>query len=131
MQRQSAPGWRRSVCDFIDRISRNFLAERATPSSVSPKIARDTESRSACDVTTALSLKWCTNRVDHLVVKYESEWGGQMSKWDALDPFMHDGLPYWKAEKERIERLQMRIRVRLHGSRCPRRAFITCIRSDW
>jgi hypothetical protein len=54
-----------------------------------------------------LSLKWCTNRVDRLVVKYESEWGGQMSKWDALDPLMHDGLPYWKAEKERIERLQM------------------------
>ncbi|MGF6570063.1 hypothetical protein ABH945_002174 [Paraburkholderia sp. GAS333] len=30
-----------------------------------------------------------------------------MSKWDALDPFMHDGLPYWKIEKERIKLLQM------------------------
>jgi hypothetical protein len=59
------------------------------------------------DLLAALSPNWCANRVDHLVVKYESEWGGQMSKWDALDPFMHDGLPYWKAEKERIERLQM------------------------
>jgi len=59
------------------------------------------------DLLAALSPNWCANRVDHLVVKYESEWGGQMSKWDALDPFMHDGLPYWKAEKERIKVLQM------------------------
>jgi hypothetical protein len=59
------------------------------------------------DLLTALNLKWRADRVDHLVVKYESEWGGQMSKWDALDPFMHDGLPYWKTEKERIKLLQM------------------------
>ncbi|WP_162877994.1 glycoside hydrolase family 19 protein [Trinickia diaoshuihuensis] len=59
------------------------------------------------ELLAALRQKWCANRIDHLVVKYESEWGGQMSKWDALDPFMHDGLPYWKAEKERIKLLQM------------------------
>ncbi|MEX3927591.1 hypothetical protein AB4Y36_26645 [Paraburkholderia sp. BR10936] len=55
----------------------------------------------------ALDLKWRASRIDHLVVKYESEWGGPMSKWDALDSFMHDGLPYWKTEKERIKLLQM------------------------
>lgn len=59
------------------------------------------------DLLAALNSKWRASRIDHLVVKYESEWGGQMSKWDALDPFMHDGLPYWSAEKERIKLLQM------------------------
>ncbi|WP_186257431.1 hypothetical protein [Burkholderia gladioli] len=59
------------------------------------------------DVLSALRDKWRANRVDHLVVKYESEWGGQMSKWDALDPLMHDGLPYWKVEKDRIKQLQV------------------------
>lgn len=59
------------------------------------------------DLLSALRDTWRANRIDHLVVKYESEWGGQMSKWDALDPFMHDGLPYWKVEKDRIKQLQM------------------------
>ncbi|WP_186028895.1 glycoside hydrolase family 19 protein [Burkholderia gladioli] len=59
------------------------------------------------DVLSALRDKWRANRVDHLVVKYESEWGGQMSKWDALDPLMHEGLPYWKVEKDRIKQLQV------------------------
>ncbi|MFP6557785.1 hypothetical protein WJ542_05530 [Paraburkholderia sp. B3] len=59
------------------------------------------------DLLSALNLKWRASRVDHLVVKYESEWGGKMTKWDALDPFMHDGLPYWTTEKERIQQLQM------------------------
>ncbi|WP_186134466.1 hypothetical protein [Burkholderia gladioli] len=59
------------------------------------------------DVLSALRDKWRANRVDHLVVKYESEWGGQMSKWDALDPLMHDGLLYWKVEKDRIKQLQV------------------------
>ncbi|WP_186087434.1 hypothetical protein [Burkholderia gladioli] len=59
------------------------------------------------DLLSALRDTWRANRIDHLVVKYESEWGGQMSKWDALDPFMHDGLPYWKVEKGRIKQLQI------------------------
>lgn len=59
------------------------------------------------DLLSGLRDTWRANRIDHLVVKYESEWGGQMGKWDALDPFMHDGLPYWKVEKDRIKQLQM------------------------
>ncbi len=43
---------------------------------------------------------------DNLSVRYESEWGGEMSKWDALDSHMHAGLPVWQAEKKRIDALR-------------------------
>ena len=38
-----------------------------------------------------------------MIVQYETEWGGEMSKWDALDSHMHAGLPVWQAEKKRID----------------------------
>jgi predicted chitinase len=60
----------------------------------------------AQELKTALGKPWLADRIDHLIVKYESEWGGDMSKWDALDSHMQAGLPVWQAEKTRIEALR-------------------------
>lgn len=59
----------------------------------------------ARELRLALSKPWLGDRIDHLIVRYESEWGGEMSKWDALDSHMHAGLPVWQAEKTRIAAL--------------------------
>ncbi|ALK32433.1 hypothetical protein Bpla01_25110 [Burkholderia plantarii] len=61
---------------------------------------------SAHELQLALGKPWLADRIDHLVVRYESEWGGEMSKWDALDSHMHAGLPVWQAEKKRIDALR-------------------------
>lgn len=81
------------------------------------------------DLLAALSPSWCGSRVDHLVVKYESEWGGQMGKWDALDPFMHDGLPYWQ-RKSGSSNCRCGIHVQPRCSPSRRRVSITSIRLD-
>ncbi|WP_124083875.1 glycoside hydrolase family 19 protein [Burkholderia gladioli] len=60
----------------------------------------------AHELQLALGKPWLADRLDHLIVRYESEWGGEMSKWDALDAHMHAGLPVWKAEKARIDALR-------------------------
>ncbi len=42
--------------------------------------------------------------ISHLIVHYESEWGGDMAKWSALDPHMQGELAAdWTVEKQRIE----------------------------
>ncbi len=59
------------------------------------------------DLKDALTVPWLAEVVSHLVVRYESEWGGDMSKWEALSPLMgDDGKPIWQAELERIEKLK-------------------------
>lgn len=58
------------------------------------------------ELKSALHLPWLADLIQRLVVRYESEWGGEMSKWDALTPLMHDGAPFWKTEMERIEKLR-------------------------
>ncbi|WP_176054363.1 glycoside hydrolase family 19 protein [Paraburkholderia caribensis] len=60
----------------------------------------------AHELQTALGKPWLADRIDHLIVRYESEWGGEMSKWDALDSHMHAGLPVWQGEKTRIDVLR-------------------------
>jgi len=60
----------------------------------------------AHELQMALGKPWLADRIDHLIVRYESEWGGEMSKWDALDSHMHAGLPEWQAEKKRIDALR-------------------------
>ncbi|SAK73742.1 EF hand domain-containing protein [Caballeronia catudaia] len=38
-------------------------------------------------------------------MRYESEWGGSMSKWDALSSLMGDQRYIWQGELERIQKL--------------------------
>ncbi len=60
----------------------------------------------ARELQLALGKPWLADRIYHLIVRYESEWGGEMSKWDALDSHMHAGLPIWQAEKKWIDALR-------------------------
>lgn len=60
----------------------------------------------ASELQSALRKPWLADRIDHLIVRYESEWGGEMSKWDTIDSHMHAGLPVWGAEKTRIASLR-------------------------
>ncbi|WP_027796318.1 cell wall hydrolase [Paraburkholderia acidipaludis] len=59
------------------------------------------------DLKNALNVPWLAEAVSHLIVRYESEWGGDMSKWEKLLSIMGDaGKPIWKTEMERIKKLQ-------------------------
>ncbi|MCD7099399.1 hypothetical protein [Stenotrophomonas sp. MMGLT7] len=59
------------------------------------------------ELRAALRRPWLAQAISHLIVHYESEWGGEMSKWSALDPHMQGELaPDWVAEKQRIEKLR-------------------------
>ncbi|AOI58179.1 hypothetical protein WI26_11490 [Burkholderia diffusa] len=49
---------------------------------------------------------WMAEALSHLVVRCESEWGGGLGKWEALSPLMKKLLWLWKAEIERIGKLQ-------------------------
>lgn len=44
--------------------------------------------------------------LSRLIAGYETEWGGDMAKWNALDPIMLDGKTEWQAEKIRIDKLR-------------------------
>ncbi|ALK22722.1 glycoside hydrolase family 73 protein [Burkholderia cepacia] len=54
----------------------------------------------------AQETQWTAEALSHLVVRCESEWGGGLGKWEALSPLMKKLLWLWKAELERIGKLQ-------------------------
>ncbi|RQQ48072.1 hypothetical protein [Burkholderia stagnalis] len=54
----------------------------------------------------AQETQWTAEALSHLVVRCESEWGGGIGKWEALSPLMKKLLWLWKAEIERIGKLQ-------------------------
>lgn len=54
----------------------------------------------------ALGRRWLASELGHIILKYESEWGGGMSRWDALTPLMRNSAENWKCELERIKKLQ-------------------------
>ena len=54
----------------------------------------------------ALRKPWLAQGLAHVILKYQSEWGGPMSRWDALTALMKDCTPTWANELERIHKLQ-------------------------
>jgi hypothetical protein len=59
------------------------------------------------DLRRALTVPWLAEAVSHLIFRYESEWGGDMSKWEKFLPLLGElGKPAWTTEMERIKRLQ-------------------------
>ncbi|WGS51549.1 lytic transglycosylase domain-containing protein [Paraburkholderia sp. D15] len=60
----------------------------------------------ALELKAAQQTRWLAEAISHLVVRYESEWGGDPGKWDALSPLMKKLLWLWKGELERIGKLQ-------------------------
>ncbi|AQH02180.1 hypothetical protein A9R05_24570 [Burkholderia sp. KK1] len=60
----------------------------------------------AKELRAALKTRWLASALSHVAVRYESEWGGGMSKWDALSSLMGEGRYIWQGELERIQKLQ-------------------------
>lgn len=54
----------------------------------------------------ALGRRWLASELGHIILKYESEWGGGTSRWEALTPLMRNATENWKCELERIRKLQ-------------------------
>ncbi|MGF6644020.1 glycoside hydrolase family 19 protein [Paraburkholderia sp. GAS82] len=54
----------------------------------------------------ALGRRWLASDLCHVILKYESEWGGGMNRWEALTPLMRNAAENWKCELERIKKLQ-------------------------
>lgn len=62
---------------------------------------------SRTEMRRGLRRPWLAQAISHLIIRYESEWGGGMSKWAELDPQMEGELAAdWEVEKARIEDLQ-------------------------
>jgi hypothetical protein len=57
------------------------------------------------EIKKALQQPLLAQSMSRIIAKYESEWGGDMSKWDALDPLILEGKLDWQAEKIRIKNL--------------------------
>jgi GH24 family phage-related lysozyme (muramidase) len=60
----------------------------------------------AVNLQQAMKHRWLANELSHVILKYESEWGGGTSRWEALTPLMRNTAENWKSELERIKRLQ-------------------------
>ncbi|QQQ00761.1 SH3 domain-containing protein [Lysobacter enzymogenes] len=60
----------------------------------------------ATEVRKANELPLLAEALSRLIAGYETEWGGDMAKWNALDPLMLDGKTEWQAEKIRIDKLR-------------------------
>lgn len=61
---------------------------------------------SAQELGRAQRVRWVAQAMSHLVVRYESEWGGDVSKWESLSSLMKERKYIWQAELERIEKLR-------------------------
>lgn len=58
------------------------------------------------ELHTAMQEPLLAQALSRIITRYESEWGGDDSKWVALDPLVLDGIPEWQAEKLRIKNLR-------------------------
>lgn len=61
---------------------------------------------SAQELGRAQRVRWVAQAMSHLVVRYESEWGGDLSKWESLSSLMKERKYIWQSELERIEKLR-------------------------
>ncbi|SEJ92973.1 VgrG-related protein [Paraburkholderia diazotrophica] len=77
--------------------------------------ALDTDKRNSKDagnVVTARALRaalrepWLAQELSHIIMRYESEWGGDMGRWQALTALMKNAKQNWQCELERIRKLQ-------------------------
>ncbi len=60
----------------------------------------------AAEIQNALAKPWLAQAISRLVTRYDSEWAGPMSKWDAIDPLVPAKRKAdWVQEKKRIEKL--------------------------
>lgn len=54
----------------------------------------------------AMRVPWLAHDLSHLVLRYESEWGGNMERWEAITPLFRNARENWQCELERVRKLQ-------------------------
>ncbi|KIQ96079.1 hypothetical protein [Lysobacter sp. A03] len=60
----------------------------------------------ATEIRKALKQPWLAQAISRLITRYDSEWAGPMTKWDALDSLIQEPRKAdWMQEKKRIESL--------------------------
>jgi hypothetical protein len=64
------------------------------------------------ELARAQRTRWVAQAISHLVVRYESEWGGDLSKWESLSSLMKERKYIWQGELERIGKLRWWDQVR-------------------
>lgn len=64
------------------------------------------ESLTTNELRTALRKPWLAQTISRVIARYESEWGGNTTKWDELDGHMGEKAKDWGKEKGRIKELQ-------------------------
>ena len=60
----------------------------------------------AAKMQEAMRTAWLSDELAHIILRYESEWGGNMSRWDAITPLMRNARENWQCEVQRIKKLQ-------------------------
>ncbi|AIY43030.1 secretion activator protein [Collimonas arenae] len=58
------------------------------------------------ELKSALAVPEIAQGVTRIIGRYQSEWGGDMTRWTALTPLMKNGEGVWTKELERIQKLQ-------------------------
>jgi hypothetical protein len=53
-----------------------------------------------------LNTSWLAGELSHVILQYESEWGGNMARWEAITPLMRSARENWTCELQRIKKLQ-------------------------
>jgi hypothetical protein len=54
----------------------------------------------------ALRHRGLAQALSHMILTYESEWGGNLARWEALTPWMRTAKENWQCELQRIQSLQ-------------------------
>ncbi|BDB26153.1 lytic transglycosylase domain-containing protein [Cupriavidus sp. P-10] len=57
-------------------------------------------------IQSAMHVPSLAQALSHVILRYESEWGGDMSRWEALTPLMRNARDNWQRELQRIKKLQ-------------------------
>lgn len=57
-------------------------------------------------IQAAMRVPSLAQAMSHVILRYESEWGGDMSRWNAITPLMRNAKGNWLKELERIKKLQ-------------------------
>ncbi len=57
-------------------------------------------------IQSAMRLPSLAQALSQVILRYESEWGGDMSRWNSITPLMRNARDNWLRELERIKKLQ-------------------------
>lgn len=57
-------------------------------------------------IQAAMKVPVLAQALSHVILRYESEWGGNMARWDAITPIMRNAKANWLKELERVKKLQ-------------------------